>query len=1704
MISLDTEGKAFVAESFGVTVFRGTLGERPVLLATLPIDQRHPTRVDEFEGCLRRWEAADSHLVTLAKLLEWDRQEGMIQALFVDSGASPLTHFLEFQSTDALRQRLPLFLQDWERLEVLGLTWFHLDPRLIFVSDESFVVCAPWLLGEPGSSPPPGAAVKEDWLPMAPEMTRRTTLSVDRRSGFYSLGTIFYKTTTGRWPVEHAEPLALISGILNQTPSEQNLDFNGPVFGAITKRLLAKAPQDRYQTLRGLEWDLAHLTEGFLELGTRDNPLPLRELSHLFGRDSELEQLRGFAPQNDQGLMLFLTGEGGIGKSALAEEYLKFPANRRIQWFTAKYEERNSSFANGALVRALSQCLGNLSRENPRRFSAVEQHLIAVLGRNLQLLSPLFPILSGAASNVPPLLPIPPDEQHRRFTSAILSLLEASAITPLGFLLEDLHWADELTWELLSELAVTPRPRLNLVLTSRPNFGSSGQNLVQVLGQSPQGKVLSLSPLTPVVLNQVIQEIADLEPEQQRTLARFLWNLSQGNPLTLGLQVQEINRKGLIMWNPASEAWQLNEKQLSEMPFHGAETLVEQRLKELPEEAKHTVQMASVLESDFSTAEVFALAEVPETLHETVTGELVEAGLWERSGLGARFPHDRIRGAIYAQISPSTAQRFHIKVGQQRWEQLKGGQAVLPSAIAIHWNRAQDVLSPEQKQFLVDLNFQAGREARTQNDLDGSYFFWECAISGGGQQLWQDNPSQAFDLYLNATETASILHRVEVSDKWAELAFQHAPSPLQKAQIRERQQYLRFYLGDMPGSLQAGFQGLEVLGVKLNEAPSLLSVLSEFVAVKFALGRRQPDEVARLPENQKPVSRITMLLLSGFIPTAFNTSRQSLFGLAVLKAFRLTLKDGLCPESAPSFTGYAMLLSAMGSFRQAYDWAQFALALNQHFDDLTWRPMVMTLTGLFAKGWFEPWDRLKTFYEAAQVASEESGDVLYRNYTYLFAALWNPSQDLPRQQRALEEALTKTKKLQFPLTKVSNSVNLAALRLLAFQRPKVLDFRYDDVDPALEIAKFRQSGNLSVIAAMYSTMLKTACLFCETEQAQTYLQEAWALRSSIAGSLYEEELMLYAGVALSLNFKSTVFACHTRRNILRIARSKARRWAQNSSQFSFHREVLEGIAFQSRHLWSSAASCLSRAIKAADEAGFYEWQALARELLARLWSAQGLDVPARLLHAQAQERWKRFGAWALLDALPEKQEPRQPEALDVVSIFKAIEAISGEIDLEALISSILELVMENSGADRALLFSTDNGTWKVIGETDWGNTIRRPDQRVAERDDLPQWILTQSIADRKEVIVEEVTDIVRRQSAVLSERGVCSFIGVPLLSNGEVTAYLYLENSVMPGILTKERLQVVERMATPMAMALQNARLFRDLTEAKLTLERRVEERSQELKASQKKIILQEKLASLGALTAGIAHELKNPLNLINNFAESSVELIDELEKALAPVRPQLSDELQSELDYLLPELVQNMHDIKFHGQRGDGIIRSMLLHSRTDAGHATWEDLNGLVKEALNLSYHGHRARDKNFSCNLRENLAEDIPPVLIIRPNLGRVLTNLFNNAFQALSQRSREETDKSWVPEVTVTTAVHEQNIHIVIEDNGPGIPPEFLDKIFHPFFTTKPPGEGTGLGLSLSYDIIKAEINGNLSVKSTLRKMTQFTIIFPYGREGSFQE
>jgi GAF domain-containing protein len=421
--------------------------------------------------------------------------------------------------------------------------------------------------------------------------------------------------------------------------------------------------------------------------------------------------------------------------------------------------------------------------------------------------------------------------------------------------------------------------------------------------------------------------------------------------------------------------------------------------------------------------------------------------------------------------------------------------------------------------------------------------------------------------------------------------------------------------------------------------------------------------------------------------------------------------------------------------------------------------------------------------------------------------------------------------------------------------------------------------------------------------------------------------------------------------------------------------------------------------------------------------------------------------------------------------------------LNAIVESACELCQANDAivflreGDR-LSFKAHHGQIPVVfGEN---RTINRG------------YVAGRSMIDKVPI---HVTDIFSEEAADLPEarelshsEGIRSILGVPMLRENEsVGAILLRRTEVHP--FSDEQIALLQTFADQAVIAIGNVRLFEQVQERTRELSKSLDD----LRTAQDRLVQTEKLASLGQLTAGIAHEIKNPLNFVNNFAALSTELTEELKDALK--QAEVSEKIRAEVDELTGLLMSNLEKIVQHGRRADSIVKNMLLHSREGGGEHRPSDINALVDESLNLAYHGARAEKPGFNVTLERDFDPTAGQVDLFPQEITRVLLNLVSNGFYAVTQRNKEDGGPGFEPTLRASTKNLGDAVEIRIRDNGTGIPSDVKEKMFNPFFTTKPAGEGTGLGLSMSHDIIAKQHGGIIDVNTEQGHFTEFRIVLP---------
>ena len=333
-----------------------------------------------------------------------------------------------------------------------------------------------------------------------------------------------------------------------------------------------------------------------------------------------------------------------------------------------------------------------------------------------------------------------------------------------------------------------------------------------------------------------------------------------------------------------------------------------------------------------------------------------------------------------------------------------------------------------------------------------------------------------------------------------------------------------------------------------------------------------------------------------------------------------------------------------------------------------------------------------------------------------------------------------------------------------------------------------------------------------------------------------------------------------------------------------------------------------------------------------------------------------------------------------------------------------------------------------------------------------------------------------------------SIAAVPLLNEGNPIGAIAVARA-NAGSFPKRQIVLLQAFADQAVIAIKNVRLFDEVQARTRDLAKSLEE----LRTTQDRLVQTQKLALLGQLTAGIAHEIKNPLNFVNNFSGVSSELIDELQDTLKDIP--FDDKARSDINELTDTLRSNLEKVVQHGKRADAIVKNMLQHSREGSGEHRVVDINALVEESLNLAWHGARAEKQGFDIALNRSFDPSAGEADIFPQDIRRALLNVISNGFYAATQRKAEMSGGEYAPTIVASTKSLGDRVEIRIRDNGTGIPPDVKEKMFNPFFTTKPTGEGTGLGLSISHDIIVKQHGGSIEVDTQPGEFSEIRVILP---------
>lgn len=1582
---------------------------------------------------------------------------------------------------------------------------------------------------------------------MPPEQTGRMNRAVDYRSDFYSLGVTLYEMLTGRLPFDTADPLELVHCHIARHPAPP-LEINPavpPAVSAVVMKLLAKTAEERYQSARGLIGDLERCRSGRVDgfVPGRDDVSDAFQIpQRLYGREAESATLLGAFDRVAGGAteLMLVSGQPGIGKSALIQEIHKPIVRERGYFISGKFDQYERMVPYSALIQAGSDLVRQLLTEPVARIERWRAELLEALGPNGRVVLDVIPELEAIVGEQPAVPPLPPTESQNRFNLVFQDFIRVFARDghPLALFLDDLQWSDAATLKLLKAMVSDPRTRHLFVIGAYRDSEVSPTHPLLICLQETRdlGAVLHgihLGPLSPENVNQLVADSLRCEPERAAVLSDIMNQRTGGNPFFVIQLLKALDRDRLLRYNPQARRWDYEPEKIAALGItDDVVAFLVQEIQRFAPRTREVLTLAACIGNQFDLDMLSAVQECAPERTAADLWEAVRAGLvlpcgeeykyvyegapGDTQSVSYRFLHDRVQQAVASQLSEASRQALHLRIGRLMLGHVTADELEdrLFDVVG-HFNEAVALLDdPVEKRRLAELNLRAGVRARNSAAYEAARQNLEVAATLLPPDAWETAYDLSFQIYKALAEAEYLAGLMDQAATRLDGVRRHVRSRTDDAALCLIQIDAYNTLNQLAKAVEVGIEGLKAFGVHLPEKPSQAAILLEALKAKINLGRRPIASLVDLPLLQDPDLVAQLGLMNRLLPSLYLLGRQDLMTLAVIKMVNISLRHGNTADSTFAYVVYAFVLGAgLGDYRGGDAFGEMALALTDRLhcrqylcrNEFVVGQFVSTFTQTLAFSREHAWDAIK--------AGMAYGDINYTQYAMIYTLMgyaglgFDPLEAVHDAWEKFGGFLGWTNDLNF-LHQALMYRQVALCLEGRTQNPCSLSDDAYDEDAAVAI--FQENQFITGLEHHALDKLRLAWLYDDVAGMRRYEPLASANENVIMSTRYLAKLHLFRVLALA-RVDAEVEGAERSRGRQKILKSRKllKGWSALSPEGfldAWHLACGEVARIYGRD--AEAMERYDRAIAAASQHGNVMVEAAANEAAARLLREGGRHTLASAYLKAAHYAYARWGATAKVAQLerlfpelivePAAAAPsttatsasrESMESLDLETVVRTTQAIAGEVTLRGLQRKLLRNLLENAGAQKVVLMLKRDGALAVeaVGAMDEAPLLAsRP---VDDGAVVPSAIVRYVERSGKSVVLADAgTDPLFAADPYVRERRPRSVLCAPIVNQTQLSGVVYLENNLAADAFTPERLGVVRVLSAQAAISLDNAILYDRLEEYSHTLEEKVEARTHELseqyerlKTLQDQIVLQQKMAYLGTLTAGIAHEIKNPLNFVNNFAELSVELVQEMREA------------PDEAAEILETLQQNLRKIREHGRRADGIVNSMLLHAREPGGTPQAVDLNALVEESARLAYHGLQADHEALPVTLEFALDAGLKPIPLVAQDFSRVILNVVNNAcYAAVEKAAHGESGET--PTVRVRTSQAGDRVEVRVWDNGNGIPAEARDKIFNPFYTTKPTGQGTGLGLSISYDIVRQH-GGTMEVASEEGRFTEFVIALP---------
>ncbi|GAA0178858.1 AAA family ATPase [Clostridium sediminicola] len=1329
---------------------------------------------------------------------------------------------------------------------------------------------------------------------IAPEQTGRIYKKVDYRADYYSLGICFYELLIGETPFKNMDNTELVySHLAIEAIDPDRINTEIPkVVSDIIMKLISKMPEDRYQSLKSLKKDLNTCKKSFDEKGNIEFfQIANEDMSNIFeipdklyGRNKEINELLRIFKKVKKGNkeLVLIKGYPGIGKSSLVKEINNSVVKENAYFIGGKFQQFKNNTPYSAIISALKYLIKDLLKEPADKLKTIREKILKEVGNNGRVITDIIPSLKLIIGEQNPITELGIIEAQNRFNLVFQNFMSviSSEDCPIVMFIDDLQWADPASINFIQMLMENKAIKNLLIIgTYRDNktiLEKPLESMINVLHK--KGIItnkISLNPLNEKDIRMILKDtlIETIGNEENlKELSCFVYEKTGGNPFFTRQFLGYLYNKEYIWFHYELMKWCWNIEEIKKQNI--TENVVELlvgKIKILRPKSIEILKLGACIGNTFSLTTIAMINKKPKETIQKDLQQAINEGLifvsekdngLSKKALNYRFLHDRIQQAVYSMIPDSIKDETHLSLARLLWENQDNreeGEGLFQ--IVGHYNAGRNIINnQEEKIKLAELNLKASKMAKKSSSFDFSFLYLKTGIELLGEEPWSNHYQLALELYSNASEGAYLISDYEMMEFYCEEVLKNAKSLIDKIKIYTVK--IEAYQAQMKlqEALKTGISTLELMGVDIPHEPDRLDVDKAFESVSNAMEGIKIEDLENLPEMKDPLKLAAMEILLGCVSVTYKAA-PLLTPIVVCKMVELSIKYGNTPFSAGVYVSYGMIICTSGvNIELGYKLGKLSMSLVKNRNLNGSKTMVFEIYNYCIIHWKEHISSSLNLAKETYRTGIENGSLEYGGYAlnlYTKNAFY-AGQPLEKIGNEIYESLEKLQKIKQGLCE--NWVRVFGQLVLNMQGKSQTTTELVGImcDERKLLPKSEKIGDMISMAFIYLTKLILNYCFEEYDRAVKFSEKAEENLDGIGGTIDTAIYRFFDSLARLQVYQNS--SKEEKKNILqRVEENQIimRNLSEHAPMNFLHKYYLvEAELLRIKGERYKALEYYNKSITLAKENNYINEEALANELAAKFWIQNNKPKYAKLHFEEAYEAYQKWGAVAKLNHLKEnygkyiekglKKELSMMESaatslhqIDLITIMKASEVISQEIVLDELIKRLIFILSENVGAQKVVIIMKKEERFiiKGIREANENKITIVDGMDIEVYSNIPKNIINYVARSKETVIIKDANNsVIFANDSYISNKKPKSVLCSPLIKGGELQGIIYLENNLMTGAFTEDRLKVLEMLSSQIAISIENAKLFEVLEEYNEILEAKVVERTIKLEEEKNKL----------------------------------------------------------------------------------------------------------------------------------------------------------------------------------------------------------------------------------------------------------------------------